>query len=188
MVSPDGGTGTDAELESAIEDQFLDLQAEFGADLDMFADNTELTDKQAKEQIKSVDELFQEFKQGVEEQIDKEDYETHYNLGIAYKEMGLAHEAVEEFAKASHDDHRYLDCCFMISTVYEETGDIDKAIEWLDSGAERARETDRDEKPLLYEAGRILAQAEQTDLARKYFQKVHDLAPGFRDVAARLGS
>jgi len=124
----------------------------------------------------------------VEEQIDKEDYETHYNLGIAYKEMGLALEAVEEFAKASHDDYRYLDCCFMISTVYEEIGDIEKAIDWLDSGAARARETGRDEKALLYEAGRILDQAGENDRAREYFQQIHAMAPDFRDVAARLGS
>lgn len=188
MVAGESVAGDDTELESAIEDQFLDLQAEFGADMDMFADNTELTDKQAKEQLKSVDELFQEFKQGVEEQIDKEDFETHYNLGIAYKEMGLAHEAVEEFAKASHDDHRYLDCCFMIATVYEEIGEIDRAIEWLDSGATRARESDRDEKPLLYEAGRVLHDTGHPDRARPYFEKVHKMAPDFRDVAARLGS
>lgn len=183
----EGGLESD-DVQSAIEDQFLDLQAEFGADLDMFADNTELTDTQAKEQIKSVDELFQEFKQGVEEQIDQEDYETHYNLGIAYKEMGLHNEAVEEFAKASHDDARFLDCCFMIATVYEETAAVDSAIEWLDSGVERARSEKRDLKPLLYEAGRILESAGQMERAMKYYTDVHKLAPDFRDIADKIGS
>ncbi len=189
MVAGAGEAGMESDdVQSAIEDQFLDLQAEFGADLDMFADNTELTDTQAKEQIKSVDELFQEFKQGVEEQIDQEDYETHYNLGIAYKEMGLHNEAVEEFAKASHDNSRFLDCCFMIATVYEETGDVNSAIEWLDSGVERARSEKRDLKPLLYEAGRILENAGEMDRALKYYTDVHKLSPDFRDVADKIGS
>ncbi len=173
-------------LEEMLQDEFIDLQAEFGEDLDMFSDNSELTDKQATEQVKSLDELFSEFKKGVEQQIDQEDYETHYNLGIAYKEMGLTNESIEEFAKASHDDRRFLDCCFMIASVYEEIGDIDQALEWLESGIGRAESDGRDVKPLLYEAGRILEAAGQGDRAKEYFQRVYDISPKFRDVAKKI--
>ncbi|NOZ12285.1 MAG: tetratricopeptide repeat protein [Acidobacteria bacterium] len=182
----DKNKDTQAPLEEMLQDEFIDLQAEFGEDLDMFSDNTELTDKQATEQVKSLDELFSEFKKGVEQQIDQEDYETHYNLGIAYKEMGLTNESIEEFAKASHDDHRFLDCCFMIANVYEEIGDIDQALEWLESGISRAESDGRDVKPLLYEAGRVLEAAGQKDRAKPYFQQVYDISPKFRDVAKKL--
>ena len=175
-----------APLEEMLQDEFIDLQAEFGEDLDMFSDNTELTDKQATEQVKSLDELFSEFKKGVEQQIDQEDYETHYNLGIAYKEMGLTNESIEEFAKASHDDKRFLDCCFMIANVYEEIGDIDQALEWLESGVSRAEADGRDVKPLLYEAGRVLEAAGQPDRSKEYYQRVYDIAPKFRNVAKKI--
>ena len=174
------------ELEEMLQDEFIDLHAEFGEDLDMFSDNTELTDKQATEQVKSLDELFSEFKKGVEKQIDKEDYETHYNLGIAYKEMGLTNESIEEFAKASHDDGRFLDCCFMIANVYEETGEIDQALEWLESGVSRAEADGRDVKPLLYEAGRVLEATGQTDRSKEYYQRVYDISPKFRNVAKKI--
>ncbi len=177
---------SDTLLEEMLQDEFIDLQAEFGEDLDMFSDNTELTDKQATEQVKSLDELFSEFKKGVEQQIDQEDYETHYNLGIAYKEMGLTNESIEEFAKASHDDHRFLDCCFMIANVYEEIGDIKQALEWLESGISRAESDGRDVKPLLYEAGRVLETAGQKDRAKTYYQRVYDIAPKFRDIAKKI--
>ncbi len=182
------GTKKDAQtpLEEILQDEFIDLQAEFGEDLEMFSDNTELTDKQATEQVKSLDELFSEFKKGVEQQIDQEDYETHYNLGIAYKEMGLNNESIEEFAKASHDDGRFLDCCFMIANVYEETGEIDQALEWLESGISRAEADGRDIKPLLYEAGRVLEAAGQADRSKEYYQKVYDISPKFRNVAKKL--
>ena len=51
----------------------------------------------------SLEEIFREFKKGVEQQLSAEDYETHYNLGIAYKEMGLVDEAIGEFQLASKD-------------------------------------------------------------------------------------
>ena len=41
--------------------------------------------------------LEKTFKKGVEEQAGREDSDTHYNLGIAYKEMGLLDEAIAEF-------------------------------------------------------------------------------------------
>jgi pilus assembly protein FimV len=177
---------TQAPLEDLLQDEFIDLQAEFGEDLEMFSDNTELTDKQATEQVKSLDELFSEFKKGVEQQIDQEDYETHYNLGIAYKEMGLNNESIEEFAKASHDDGRFLDCCFMIANVYDELGEVDQALEWLQSGVSRAESDGRDIKPLLYEAGRVLEAAGQVDRSKEFYQRIYDIAPKFRDVAKKI--
>ena len=45
-------------------------------------------------------EILQHFKQGIEETIEAEDYQAHYDLGIAFKEMGLLDEAIAEFQKA----------------------------------------------------------------------------------------
>ncbi len=174
-------------FEDLFQEEFIDLKDELGADMDMFGDNIELTDKQQpKEEVKSLEELFHDFKKGVEEQIDDQDYETHYNLGIAYKEMGLYNEAVEEFAKASHDEIRFLDCCFMIASVYEEIGDTNQAIEWLESGVAKAKDLGKDDKALLFEAGSILERAGETEKAKSYFQKVYDKDPTFRNVGEKI--
>ena len=45
-------------------------------------------------------EILKHFKQGIEETIEVEDYQSHYDLGIAFKEMGLLDEAIAEFQKA----------------------------------------------------------------------------------------
>jgi len=174
-------------FEDLFQEEFIDLKDELGADLDMFGDNIELTDRQQpKEEVKSLEELFHDFKKGVEEQIDDQDHETHYNLGIAYKEMGLYNEAIEEFAKASHDEKRFLDCCFMIASVYEEIGDTNQALEWLESGVDKANELDKDDKTLLYEAGCILERAGQNEKALDYFKKVYEKDPTFRDVEGKI--
>ncbi len=45
-------------------------------------------------------EILDQFKRGIDQNLDTEDYQAHYDLGIAFKEMGLLDEAVEEFQKA----------------------------------------------------------------------------------------
>src|SRR5689334_21271285 len=42
-------------------------------------------------------ELFEEFREAEEGDIVTEDFETHYNMGTAYKEMDLVDEAIQEF-------------------------------------------------------------------------------------------
>ncbi len=43
--------------------------------------------------------MIREFKEGVSAYVTAEDYKTHFDLGIAYMEMGLLREAVSEFEK-----------------------------------------------------------------------------------------
>ena len=47
-------------------------------------------------------ELFEEFRVAEEEDTGQEDFETHYNMGTAYKEMELIDEAIQEFQTQSH--------------------------------------------------------------------------------------
>jgi tetratricopeptide (TPR) repeat protein len=55
-------------------------------------------------QIEDEDQAFQEaladFKRGIENNLAAEDFQAHYDLGIAFKEMGLVEEAIAEFQKA----------------------------------------------------------------------------------------
>lgn len=48
---------------------------------------------------KALADIIMEFKRGVDSSISKEDYATHFDLGIAYREMGLSREAIQEFEK-----------------------------------------------------------------------------------------
>ncbi len=174
------------DFEELLEEEFIDLKSQFGEDLEIFEDNTELTDTAPQEEVKSLDELFKEFKKGVEEQIDQEDFETHYNLGIAYKEMGLYNEAIEEFVKASHDDRRLLDCSFMIAGIYSELGEIEKAIEWLEGGLEHAEKTGKDDRPILYELATLCEKHGEKKKAKSYYAMIYEKDPNYRDVASKI--
>ncbi|MCK7501179.1 MAG: tetratricopeptide repeat protein [Comamonadaceae bacterium] len=174
-------------MEETFHEEFINLKEELGIDMDAFSDNTELTDNQPKEDVKTLEEMFREFKKGVEQQISQEDYETHYNLGIAYKEMGLYHEAIEEFAKASHETRRYIDCCFMIASVYEDIGDVKQVVEWLGNGIgkagfpEKGRETSD-----VRSFGTLLEKSGEPQRAKEFYKRLYAIAPGYRDVAKKI--
>ncbi|HYO90210.1 MAG TPA: hypothetical protein VEQ40_01175, partial [Pyrinomonadaceae bacterium] len=75
--------------------------------------------------------VFDEFRMAVEDESATPtdgDYETHYNLGLAYKEMDLVDEAVEEFQMAAgmvspqDGTPRYLQCCNLLGHCFIQKG------------------------------------------------------------------
>lgn len=67
-----------------------------------------------------VRDIFEEFKKGLETEVEVEDYETHYNLGMAYKEMGLTDDAIKEFQTSRKDPKYYLQSMSMLGICYME--------------------------------------------------------------------
>ena len=67
----------------------------------------------AREQV-DVEEVFAKFKEGVAKQIGVDDAQSHYDLGVAYKEMGLIDDAIREFDTAARDPKRACVCHSMI--------------------------------------------------------------------------
>ncbi len=67
---------------------------------------------------------------GAEVQGLDKDVETHYHLGIAYKEMELFDYAISEFEMASSDEAMKFDCYIMLGSCFKEKGDYQKAIEY----------------------------------------------------------
>jgi tetratricopeptide (TPR) repeat protein len=76
-------------------------------------------------------EIFEEFKKGIETELEDEDSETHYNLGIAYKEMGLVDDAIKEFQTANKDPKRSIQASSMLGICYMEKGLYQLAIDSL---------------------------------------------------------
>jgi tetratricopeptide (TPR) repeat protein len=138
------------------------------------------------EKIQSVDELFSAFREGVEKQVKGDDYDTHYNLGIAYKEMMLIDPAIEEFKVAMGDPERTLECCSMLSICEQARGDLDKAVEWLVQGIEAPGFPPDDSIGLRYDLAEIYLQQGKTSDAGREFKIVYDMDSDYRDVAARL--
>ncbi len=173
--------------ESDFANSFFDLTDVLGTALMDSGEGEEMHDAtHVVEKIQSVDELFSAFREGVEKQVKGDDYDTHYNLGIAYKEMMLIEPALEEFKIAMGDPERTLECCSMLSICEQARGDLAAAVEWLRQGVLAPGFPPEDSIGLRYDLAEIYLQQGHTSMAAEEFKAVYEMDPDYRDVAARL--
>ncbi|HJW15297.1 MAG TPA: hypothetical protein VJ776_11395, partial [Thermoanaerobaculia bacterium] len=123
---------------------------------------------------------------GVEQQLSAEDYETHSNLGIAYKEMGLIDEAIGEFQLASKDPGRAVECCSMLGLCFLEKGMPQLAIKWYRKGLDTPAIKEAETVGLLYDLGKVYQSTGDLENAYRTFVEVYGLDTNFRDVADRV--
>ncbi len=184
--------GHEAKPAAAAEDDFahsfFDLTDVLGDALLESGEGEEMHDAtNVVEKIQSVDELFNAFREGVEQQVRGDDYDTHYNLGIAYKEMMLVEPAIEEFKKAMRDPERTLECCSMLSICEASQGNMDAALDWLRQGIHAPGFPPEDSIGLRYDLGEMLAGLGRGEEAMAEFKAVAEIDPEYREIASKLG-
>jgi tetratricopeptide (TPR) repeat protein len=133
-----------------------------------------------------VEEVFAQFKAGVAKQIGVDDAQSHYDLGVAYKEMALLDDAIREFETAARDEKRACVCHSMIGMIQLERGDLNEAIESFSRALEAPVRTKEQEASLSYEIGAAYEAMKMTKQALDYFQRAARLVPSFRDVQERV--
>jgi tetratricopeptide (TPR) repeat protein len=129
----------------------------------------------------SVEAVFEQFKAGVAMQISQSDAATHYDLGVAYKEMGLVTDAISEFELASRDAERECVCQSMIGMLHMELGNVDAAIDAFIRGLHATVRTQDQELALTYEIGNSYEARQNVEQALYYFQRVARIDPSYRD-------
>jgi tetratricopeptide (TPR) repeat protein len=134
----------------------------------------------------SLSDIFREFQKGVDKQLGKEDYETRYNLGIAYKEMGLVDEAIAEFQLAAKDEGRLLECASMLGICFIEKGMPKLAVKWFEKGLGAPGRNEEEYQGLRYDLASALEQAGEADRALALFTELYGLDASFRDVAEKV--
>ena len=134
----------------------------------------------------SLADIFREFQKGVDKQLGKEDYETRYNLGIAYKEMGLVDEAIAEFQLAAKDEGRLLECASMLGICFIEKGMPKLAVKWFEKGLQAPGRSDEEYQGLRYDLASALEQAGEGGRALALFTELYGQDASFRDVADKV--
>jgi tetratricopeptide (TPR) repeat protein len=133
-----------------------------------------------------VEEVFAKFKAGVAAQIGADDAQSHYDLGVAYKEMALLDDAIREFEVAARDARRECVCHSMIGIIQIERGHLNEAIEAFLRGLAAPERTKDQEAALSYEVGAAYEAKKLTKQSLEYFQRTARLVPTFRDVQERI--
>jgi tetratricopeptide (TPR) repeat protein len=120
----------------------------------------------------------------LEKPVDEGDAETHYDLGLAYKEMGLFDEAIKAFEKVLRAPGREIQCRVMIGMCHREQGHQTDAINEFKQGL-HANGSDRERLSLYYEIGITYEAMGDTGEALYYFDAVVKRDPRFADAAQR---
>jgi tetratricopeptide (TPR) repeat protein len=135
-----------------------------------------------------VDQVFEKFRAGIRSQVSENDSATHYDLGVAYKEMGLIPDAIHEFELSARDPQRECNCFAMIGMVYLEQGQLDRAVESYVRALSAADKTVEQEMNVYYDLGTVYEMKGKAQDALYYFQKIARRDPGYRDVSERLAA
>ena len=136
----------------------------------------------------SVEEVFSEFKKGLERVVQAGDVDTHYDLGIAYKEMGLLDDAVQVFEVArrgSQGQPKEVDCLTMIGLLQGMRGDAPQAVAAFRDALVSPHAAPR-EVSLRYELGLAHEAAGALGKALGQYLAVQRAEPAHRDVADRV--
>ncbi len=135
-----------------------------------------------------LDEVFKEFQRGVAEQLSDDDSDTHFNLGIAYKEMELLEEAIVEFQVASHDPAFFVEACSMIGVCANDLGRFDEAAGWYQKALVAPDLSSDARTALRYELALAFEKTGELKQAAGLYEGIKNHDPAYRDVSARLAA
>ena len=130
-------------------------------------------------------DMLQRFKQGIDENIDEGDFQAHYDLGVAFKEMGLLDEAIAELQKALRASEGKLRSSEALGVCFVEKGAYVVAESILRRALELPASGDQERLGILYWLGRALEEQGKRVEARDLYGRVFAVDIRFKDVGAR---
>ena len=144
-------------------------------------------DSQRKLENFSFKEVIYEFENGIAaNEIQSTDYETHYDLGIAYKEMGLVTDAIREFSLSMNSPQLAVGSLTMLGQCKLEQGNWHDALSYFLRGLEATNEGSTESVALRYEIGQVYLNLEDYAQAHQHFQRGAGIDPTFRDIELKL--
>ena len=182
----------EAELESARQVVFGELDAAF--DSGTLVAEAAPAEQQASGIDSGLAEIFEEFRLEAEGEhaSSPEDFETHYNMATAYKEMELLDEAIREFQTAAglagpaETTSKYFQCCNMLGHCFVQKDMPQAAVIWFKKGLDSPGRSAEEYTALRYELGSAYEQMGDFHRAEGVFTEVYGVDVDYRDVADRL--
>jgi pilus assembly protein FimV len=135
---------------------------------------------------KDLTDIVSMFREQVSKKVDTKDYETRFNLGLAYLEQGLIQEAIEEFLMASEDPARTLDCSSIISKAYKQNNNFSEALHWLEKSLGLVAAGSAEHFALLYELASLHEDNGDRRKALEVYSRVKEWNPAYRDVSNKV--
>ncbi|MFL5559968.1 MAG: tetratricopeptide repeat protein [Gemmatimonadaceae bacterium] len=133
-------------------------------------------------------DMLRAFKQGVAQNVEDEDHQAHYDLGVAYKEMGLVDEAISEFQKALRGPRDRVRAYESLGQCFLEKSQFQVAATLLARALVEPGHSDEQLVGVLYLLGYCHEALQQWSEALVYYQRVFAVDIEFRDVSDRISA
>ena len=207
ILAPTYESDLDKEIESLsfyIENEYFDLASRTINELrERFGQHSELDEIESRLKIaisnqtngsKRLDiaEIRNEFGIDEIEVIDDSDYDTHYQMGIAYQEMGLLEEAIREYQDAialvrpNDGTRRFFQCANLLGHCFIQNSMANLALTWYQRALETVDLNDDEKQGIWYELAHAYEAEGDVENAGRYFEQVYAENVDYRDVGERI--
>ncbi|MCG8422654.1 MAG: tetratricopeptide repeat protein, partial [Proteobacteria bacterium] len=119
---------------------------------------------------------------------DDEDADTHYDLGLAYKEMGLYEDAVKAFKKVLPIPGREVQCRLMIGLCLREQSKLSEAIHQFKAGLHAPEIAEEEQLSLYYEIAVSYERIEDPKEALYFYELIQKRKHEYRDIPTRIAA
>jgi len=210
VLAPTYETDVDKELESLrfyIENEYFELAGRTLVELrNKFGDTPEFSEIEARlnnavanqnngSKPLDIAEIRNEF--GIDEldtieTIDDSDFDTHYQMGIAYQEMGLLEESIREYQDAialvqpNDGTRRFFQCANLLGHCFTMNHMANLALTWYQRALETNDLNDDEKQGIWYELAHAYEAEGDVENAGRYFEQVYAENVDYRDVGERI--
>lgn len=139
-----------------------------------------------------LQEIFDELKEQTGDLKPLLDFETHYSLGLAYKDMDLLDEAISEFQMAFRTagivdlEGDCINCCNMLGVCFKRKQMLKVAVMWFERGLNIANRTEDEYQALRFEIGLCHEEMGDIDKAIETFTEVYGIDVNYRKVSDKI--
>jgi tetratricopeptide (TPR) repeat protein len=139
-----------------------------------------------EDEQRAFEETLAEFKRGIEQNLAADDYQAHYDLGVAFKEMGLLDEAIAEFQKALRAPEGRLRTSEALGIAFFEKGQFAIAETVLRRAVDGLEGGDDEKIGLLYWLGRAAEEQGKSVEALRSYERALAVDIRFMDTSDRI--
>ncbi|MFC2169124.1 tetratricopeptide repeat protein [Acidobacteriota bacterium] len=137
---------------------------------------------------KPLPEIVSEFREALKGKVASEDYDSHYNLGVAFLKQGLRDEAIEEFKLASEDEKLSGLCFNIIGACHRQKKNYPEALKWIEKALKLSPSKSNNSFALKFELALVYEDMKEIKKALKLYSEIKDWNEKFRDVTERIES
>ncbi len=130
--------------------------------------------------------MLSQFKEKVSQNVPSDDAEAHYDLGSAYRDMGLLDEAIAEFQQAIRAHPRHVAAYEMLGKSFLDQGQPQMALRALGRVLQLDHSVEDELLGIYYYLGIANEEVGNPETAREFYERVFSLDINFRDVTERL--